>query len=160
MDAFAQGARKARAAEALLRDETSTARAVRRERFHSAALILTLGVFAVAFLLLSHANVSSLPGAAAIALGGAMTRSTKPAGHARSGVLASLGVAPFARASTGQPQMRQQRSSLRPEPSSFCCPFHSGVTSKRASSPDQRLERTTSRMNESLAFSPRVSAVF
>ena len=97
MDAFAQGARKARAVEALLRDETSTARAVRRERFHSAALILTLGVFAVAFLLLSHANVSSLPGAAAIALGGAMTRSTKPAGHARSGVLASLGAAPFAR---------------------------------------------------------------
>jgi len=97
MDAFAQGARRARAAEALLRDETSTARAVRRERFQSAALVLTLGVFAVAFLLLSHANVSSLPGAAAIALGGAMARSTTPTGHARSGVLASLGVAPFAR---------------------------------------------------------------
>ena len=44
MDAFAQGARKARAAEALLRDETSTARAVRRERFHSAALILTFNL--------------------------------------------------------------------------------------------------------------------
>ena len=57
METFTQGARKARATDALMRDENEVAQRIRKDRFKTVVVLLTLGVFAAAFLMLSTTNV-------------------------------------------------------------------------------------------------------
>ena len=93
METFTQGARKARATDALMRDENEVAQRIRKDRFKTVVVLLTLGVFAAAFLMLSTTSVAASLGArggAVNALGRAL-RTGRQGGRARSGVLAGLG---------------------------------------------------------------------
>ena len=93
METFTQGARKARATDALMRDENEVAQRIRKDRFKTVVVLLTLGVFAAAFLMLSTTNVVAslgVRGGAVNALGRTL-RTGRQGGRARSGVLAGLG---------------------------------------------------------------------
>lgn len=96
---FAQGARRARAVETWMRDGTSAAHALRRDRFKAVVIIATVCVLGAALALLSTANgvsehVSAL-GRAVLRVGGGVSDDTANGGRSssssRAGVLASLG---------------------------------------------------------------------